>query len=150
MPEDSIKIAVLEQKLLDFSNIVYKLDEAISKLSDVNSNIMKMLAVHDERIEQCNKSDNLILKLIDDSREENLKDHKVVHHRIDDVEKVLEKMEEKLQDVYRIKWMTIGTGIVLAVLAAAFSTLASGWWAPSEMQILREGHSHQQSVQPDR
>jgi N-acetylmuramic acid 6-phosphate (MurNAc-6-P) etherase len=149
MPEDSIKIAVLEQKLLDFSNIVHKLDEAISKLSDVNANIMKMLAVHDERIEQCNKSDNLILKVIDDAKEENLKDHKVVHHRIDDVEKILEKMEERLQDVSRIKWMTIGTGIVLAVLAAAFSTLASGWWTPSEMQVLREGHSHQQSVQPD-
>lgn len=148
MPEDSIKIAVLEQKLLDFSNIVHKLDEAISKLSDVNSNIMKMLAVHDERIEQCNKSDNLILKLIDDSKEENLKDHKVVHHRIDDVEKVLEKMEEKLQDVSRIKWMTIGMGTILVVLTTAFSTLASGWWSPFEAQNLTETHSHHQFSKP--
>lgn len=148
MPEDSIKIAVLEQKLLDFGNIVHKLDEAISKLSDVNSNIMKMLAVHDERIEQCNKSDNLILKLIDDSKEENLKDHKVVHHRIDDVEKVLEKIEEKLQDVSRIKWMTIGMGTILVVLTTVFSTLASGWWNPFEARNLTETHLHRQFVKP--
>lgn len=139
MAEDSIKLAILEQKLLDFGNIINKLDSAIEKISEVNSNITKMLAVHEERIEQCNKTDDLISKMINDLRDENKEQHEEVSKRID-------KVEEKLQDVSRIKWMTIGTGIVLAVLATAFSTLASGWWTPSEMQMLKQGHIHQQNV----
>lgn len=45
-----VKVAVLEQKVFDLKEIVLKLEEAIEKISDVNSNITKMLAVHDERI----------------------------------------------------------------------------------------------------
>jgi CHASE3 domain sensor protein len=137
MAEDSIKLAILEQKLLDFGNIINKLDSAIEKISEVNSNITKMLAVHEERIEHCNKSDDLITKLIDDLRNENKEQHEEVSKRID-------KVEEKLQDVSRIKWMTVGTGIVLAVLATAFSSLASGWWTPSEPHIIREPHIRHQ------
>jgi tetrahydromethanopterin S-methyltransferase subunit G len=127
MSEEAVKLAVLEQKLLDFSNIVHKLDDAIQKLSEVNSNIMKMLAVHDEKIEQCNKSDDLILKMIDDVKEDNHKDHGQVIKRI-------ESIEEKVQEINKIKWMTAGCGVILAVLTTAVSTLASGWWTPSEIQ----------------
>lgn len=131
MSEEAIKLAVLEQKLLDFSNIVHKLDDAIEKLSEVNSNIMKMLAVHDERIEQCNKSDDLIVKMIDDVKVDNHKDHTQVIRRI-------ESIEEKVQEINKIKWMTVGCGVLLVVLTGALSSLASGWWTPSEMQ-----HQHQ-------
>jgi hypothetical protein len=124
---DDIKVAVLEQKLLDFNNVVEKLDAAISKISEVNSNISRMLAVHEERIEQCNKSDDLLVKMIDDVKKENAEDHKKSNDRIT----VLEK---EVEDVSRIKWMTIGCGIVLTVLAASMSTLASGWWTPAGMQ----------------
>jgi len=127
MSEEAVKLAVLEQKLLDFSNIVYKLDDAIEKLSEVNSNIMKMLAVHDERIEQCNKSDNIIVKMIDDVKADNHKDHAQVIRRI-------ESIEEKVQEINKIKWMTVGCGVLLVVLTGALSSLASGWWTPSEMQ----------------
>lgn len=52
MPEESntIQVAVLNQKVLDLKEIVLKLEEAIERISDVNSNITKMLAVHEERI----------------------------------------------------------------------------------------------------
>lgn len=141
MSEELVKIAVLEQKLIDFANIVNKLDNAIEKISEVNTNITRMLAVHDERIEQCNRSDNVLIKMLEDLDEKNQKDHEAVVGRI-------EKIETRLEDVSRIKWMTVGTGIVLAVMATAFSTLASGWWTPSEMQMLREGHTHQETVTP--
>jgi hypothetical protein len=127
MSEEAVKLAVLEQKLLDFSNIVHKLDDAIEKLSEVNSNIMKMLAVHDEKIEQCNKSDNIIVKMIDDVKADNHKDHAQVIRRI-------ESIEEKVQEINKIKWMTVGCGVLLVVLTGALSSLASGWWTPSEMQ----------------
>lgn len=139
MSEEIVKIAVLEQKLLDFSNVVEKLDSAIEKLSEVNSNIIKMLAVHEERIEQCNKSDNLIVKMIDEVKDQNAKDHGLVIDRI-------ESIEQKVQEIDKIKWMTIGCGVLLSVLVTAFSTLASGWWSPSEMNSHGNDHTHQQKV----
>jgi|LauGreDrversion4_2_1035121.scaffolds.fasta_scaffold00089_59 hypothetical protein len=127
MSDESIKLAVLEQKLLDFSNIVHKLDDAIQKLSEVNTNITRMLAVHDERIEQCNKSDSILIKMIDEIKRENIDDHQQVIKRI-------ESIEEKVLEINKIKWMTVGCGVLLTILAASLSSLASGWWTPSEMQ----------------
>lgn len=135
MSEESIKVAVLEQKLMDFSNVVSKIDDAITKLSDVNANITKMLAVHEERIENCNKSDTLIIKMIDTLKSDNAKEHQEVIVRI-------ESIEEELKEVGKIKWMTVGCGILLAVLTAAFSSLASGWWTPSEMKLGEKTHTH--------
>ncbi len=127
MSDESIKVAVLEQKLLDFSNVVQKLDSAIEKLSEVNSNVIKMLAVHEEKIEQCNKSDHLIIKMLDELKQENSSDVNSITKRIEDI-------EEQVKEVSKIKWMTVGCGIVLTVLTTAVSTMASGWWTPSEMQ----------------
>lgn len=140
MTDDSIKVAILEQKVIDFGNVVSKIDDAITKLSDVNANITKMLAVHEERIEQCNKADNLITKLIDDSKAENLKVHNLLSDRIDTITDEINAIKKEVSEVSKIKWMTIGCGVLLAVLTTAFSTLASGWWTPSEMQLQRQEH----------
>ena len=131
MSDEIVKVAVLEQKFADFINIVNKLDDAIQKLSEVNTNVIKMLAVHDEKIDQCNKTDDLFLKMIDDIREENAEDHQKANERI-------LALEKEIGEVSKIKWMTIGCGVVLAVLASAFSTLASGWWTPGGMRDARE------------
>lgn len=139
MSDEIVKLAVLEQKFVDFSNVVSKIDYAITKMSDVNVNITKMLAVHEERIEQCNKSDLLIIRMIDGFKEETYK-------KDDDMNKRILAIEDQLEEVSRIKWITVGTGIVLAVLAAAFSTLASGWWTPSEMQMQNRERTYQSTA----
>ena len=99
MSEESIKLAVLEQKLLDFSNIVHKLDDAIQKLSEVNANITRMLAVHDERIEQCNKSDSILIKMIDEIKKENEEDHQQVIKRIESIENEIEVVKNDLSEI---------------------------------------------------
>lgn len=141
------KIAVLESKFNIYEELskemLSKLEAAVDKISEGNNRIATILTKHDERIEQSIKTDALIIKRIEELKEENKQDHQKVVKRI-------EKLEANVQDISRIKWMTIGTGIVLAVLATAFSTLASGWWTPSEMQMLREGHTHQQTVPSDK
>ena len=127
MSEEAVKIAVLEQRLTDFSNVVHKLDDAIEKISEVNSNVIKMLAVHEEKIEQCYRSNDLVVKMIDATKSDNDRDHKKVMEKIDEIEK-------KVQEIDKIKWMTLGCAALLVVLAGALSSLASGWWTPSEMQ----------------
>ena len=138
-------LAVLESKLSMYEDLsremLAKLEAAVDKISEGNNRIATILAKHDERIDQSSKTDQLILKMIEDLKKENKEDHKSVIDRI-------EKLEQEVEDVGRIKWMTIGCGILLAVLTTAFSTLASGWWTPSEMQMQHEGHTHQETVNP--
>lgn len=136
MSEEIVKVAVLEQKFADFSNIVNKLDDAIQKLSEVNTNVIKMLAVHDEKIDQHQKNEDFLLKMLDDVKLENAEDHKKANERI-------VALEKEIGEVAKIKWMTIGCGVLLAVLASAFSTLASGWWTPGGMQDARDIQQHQ-------
>jgi hypothetical protein len=139
----STKIAVLEERLSSYEVMMKKIDEAIQIMGKTSHNISKMLAVHDERLEQCHKTDDLISKIIGELREENREQHGMVSDRID-------KIEVEVKEIGKIKWMTVGCGVLLAVLTTAFSTLASGWWTPSEMQMQNNGHIHQQNVPSDK
>lgn len=133
------KIAVLEERLSSYEILLKKIDEAIQIMGKTSQNISKMLAVHEEKIEQCNKTDDFIGRMIDELRKENNEQHKSVSERIDGI-------ENEVKDISRIKWMTMGCGVMLIVLTGAFASLASGWWTPSEMQMQRQGHVHQQNV----
>ena len=140
------KLAVLEERLSSYEAMMKKIDEAIQLMGQTSQNISKMLAVHNEKIEQCGKADVIISNLIDGLKKENKEDHEKVTKIIDDLEKdinsKIEGLEKKLDDVSRIKWITVGIGIVLTALAGSFATLAAGWWSPfnsNETQI----HTHQ-------
>jgi archaellum component FlaC len=137
------KIAVLEERLSSFEVMMRKIDEAIQIMGKTSQNISKMLAVHEERIEQCGKADDYIGRVIEELRLENKDQHDAVSERID-------KIETEVREIGKIKWMTVGCGVLLAVLTTAFSTLASGWWTPSEMQMQHNGHLHQQNIAPDK
>ena len=136
------KIAVLEERLSAYEVMMKKIDEAIQIMGKTSQNISKMLAVHEERIEQCGRADDYISRVIEELRVENKDQHEAVSERIN-------KIEEEVKEIGKIKWMTVGCGVLLALLTTAFSTLASGWWTPSEMQMQRQGHLHQQNT-PDK
>ena len=136
MSDEVIKIAVLEQKLVEFSNIVGKIDNAIEKISEVNTNIIKMLAVHDERIEQCNRSDDLLIKMINDLKVDNSKDHNIVVSRIND-------MEKKVDELSKFRWVVGGIGVLAIIMASTVTTLASGWLSPFEVQYNQNNQSIQ-------
>lgn len=122
------KIAVLEERLSAYELMMKKIDEAIQLMGRTSQNISKMLAVHEERIEQCHKADDYVTRVIEELRLENKDQHTAVSERID-------RIENEVKEIGKIKWMTVGCGVLLAVMATAFSTLASGWWTPSEMQL---------------
>ena len=121
------KIAVLEERLSSYEVMMRKIDEAIQIMGKTSQNISKMLAVHEEKIDQCHKADDYIGRLIEELKLENKDQHDAVSERID-------KIEVEVAEIGKIKWMTVGCGVLLALLTTAFSTLASGWWTPSEMQ----------------
>ena len=84
---NEVKIALLEQKVTDFSVVVEKIDTAIEKLSEVNNNVSRMLAVHEERITKQEDSDAVLFDKIDKLRDKMDGDHNLVTSRLQSLER---------------------------------------------------------------
>jgi len=97
---EQIKLAVLEEKLQNFETLVSRLDSAIEKIAEVNNNVSRMLAVHEERITKQEEIDAVLFDKIDKLRDKMDSDH-------DSTTKRLSLLERKL-------W--IGIGALGAVL----------------------------------
>ena len=98
---EQVKVAVLEERLQNFETLVSRLDSAIEKLAEVNNNVSRMLAVHEERISKQETIDEILFDKIDKLRDKMDSDH-------DHVTKRLSLLERKL-------W--IGLGALGAVVA---------------------------------
>ena len=61
---DEVKVAVLEERLENFETLVSRLDSAIEKIAEVNNNVSRMLAVHEERITKQEEIDAVLMSLI--------------------------------------------------------------------------------------
>jgi len=79
---EDVKVAVLDQKLEDLRDIVVRIDSAIEKLSEVNSNVSKMLAVHEERISKQEEIDTILFAKIDKLRDKMDLDHHSIGARL--------------------------------------------------------------------
>ena len=101
------KIAVLEERLSSYEVLLNKIDEAVQIMGRTSQNISKMLAVHDERIEQCHKADDYIGRLIEELRVENKDSHEAVVNRI-------EKVESKIEDFVKFRWIVVGVFAVIS------------------------------------
>jgi predicted nucleic acid-binding Zn-ribbon protein len=113
------KLAVLESKLSMYEDLsremLSKLESAVDKISEGNSRIATILAKHDERIEQSMKNDDLIVKMIDEIKENNDKEHKKIEEKF-------AKIDEKIDDLKKFRWqaggvlafVVVGIGIVNA------------------------------------
>lgn len=84
---EEIKVAVLQQKLEDLKDIIVKIDDAIEKLSEVNSNVGRMLAVHEQRITKQEEIDNVLLTKIDKLRDKVDRDYDGIVSRVQAIEK---------------------------------------------------------------
>jgi len=85
--EDQVKLALLEQKVDDLKPIIHKLDATIEKLSEVNTTVSRMLAVHEERLSKSEEIDSVLFAKIDELRDKMDSDHNSVLSRLQDLEK---------------------------------------------------------------
>ena len=100
--EEEVKVAVLEARLENFETLVSRLDSAIEKIAEVNNNVSRMLAVHEERISKQEEIDSVLFDKIDKLRDKMDSDH-------DSVTKRLSLLERKL-------WIGIGALGAILVL----------------------------------
>lgn len=116
------KLAVLESKLTIYENLskemLSKLEMAVEKISESNNRIANILSKHDQRIEHALKTDELIIKMIEDLGEKN-KDE------IDDLSKRVDTLEKKFEDFSRIRWITLGAIVVISFVIAQSSSIIS-------------------------
>ena len=85
--DDQVKLALLEQKVDDLKPIIHKLDATIEKLSEVNTTVSRMLAVHEERLSKSEEIDSVLFAKIDELRDKMDSDHNSVLSRLQDLEK---------------------------------------------------------------
>ncbi len=84
-----------------------KIDEAIQIMGKTSQNISKMLAVHEEKIEHCGKTDEMISNMIHEMKDENKEQHRQVSEKI-------QSLETKVEDLVKFRWIIAGAAILLS------------------------------------
>mgnify|MGYP001001036722 CR=1 FL=1 len=115
MFSNNADVKVLESKLSIYEDLsremLTKLENAVDKISESNARIANILTKHDERIDQSIRSDELIIKMIED------------HKQYDDdmFEKVSEKfnrVEEKINILSKFRWQAGAIAAVFVVIVS--------------------------------
>ena len=129
------KVAVLESKLDMYEDLsremLSKLENAVDKISEGNNRIAQILTKHDERIEQSMKTDTLIIKMIDELKETEDKNNKVIHDRID-------RLQVDLKTLSKFRWQVGGVLIVVAIVITAASTSVPHLLTRQPQQVIIE------------
>lgn len=116
------KIAVLEERLTSYEVMMKKIDEAIQIMGKTSQNISKMLAVHEEKLDNTSKNDELIIDRIKTIEVKNTEEHSRVLERFESLEEKIdgriEAVDKKVDDVVKFRWLVVGA---LVIVSFAFS-----------------------------
>ena len=115
------KIAVLEERLSVYEQMMSRIDSAIQKISDTSQNISKMLAIHNEKIEQCNRTDNLIVSMIEDIKKTSKEQHEEISKELGER---IGKVEKKVESINQFKWKAVGAIAIVAFLTGIIPTVS--------------------------
>lgn len=116
------KIAVLEERLTSYEVMMKKIDEAIQIMGQTSQSISKMLAVHEEKLDNTNKTDEVIFSRIRLMEDKNTEEHGRVIERFESLEKKIDNrigsVDKKVDDVTKFRWLVMGA---LVIISFAFS-----------------------------
>ena len=104
------KLAVLESKLDIYEDLskemLDKLERAVSTISENSNRVSVILERHETRLDEGDKSNQLIIKMIEEMKVTEEKNHNILHERIDRIQKKVDANQR----------FVIGAGAVLATL----------------------------------
>jgi hypothetical protein len=110
------KLAVLESKLGIYEDLskemLDKLERAVDKISQGNNQIAQVLARHEEKLDQSERADELLLKMMEEVKNSNSKEHAAVIKRI-------ESVETRVNDLATFRWVTVGIATAAAAVIAS-------------------------------
>ena len=120
---NSDKVAVVNQKVEDLKPLVHKMEKAIEKLSELNTSVSRMLAVHEERITKQEEIDTILFSKIDELRSKMDVDHNSVLSRIRTIERKM--------------WSIAGALAVISVLVSPVgSRIITSTLTPSNPSVI--------------
>ena len=109
-------VAVLKEQNAVSSDIHDRLDSAIDKLTDIQSGIKSMLAVHEERIVRAEESDVEIQSIMENRQEAIREDIQTLHGRItDETKEMRQYFNDKLHQLEKTKWIMVGVACALGI-----------------------------------
>lgn len=112
-------LSVLEAKFQIYEDLskemLDKLERAVDKISEGNQAVALILERHENRLEQNERTDQLLIKMFEDLKAENKEDTKAIIERI-------EVVETRVNDLATFRWIAtgIGTAAVLVIGSATF------------------------------
>ena len=112
------KLAVLESKLGIYEDLskemLDKLERAVTTISDNSNKIAIVLERHENRLDESERADDLILKMLEEMKERHNKDNETVHTRITQLQKKVDSNQK----------FVVGATAVLATLVAVGQVVA--------------------------
>ena len=114
------KIALLEERINVYEQMMERIDTAIQKIGETSQNISQMLAIHNEKIEQCNRTDNLIVSMIEDIKKTSKEQHEEISRELGER---ITKVEEKVEGLSKFRWQVGGVLIVSAVIVGLITKI---------------------------
>lgn len=129
------KLAVLESKLNIYEDLskemLDKLEKAVGTISDNSNKIAIILERHENRIDESEKHSQLVLKMFEEMKESNRRDHREVQRRLDDFNK-------KIEDLYKFRWITLGVALAVGTLVFKAPDIFSSWgWTQTSQVEMR-------------
>ena len=117
-------IAVLKADRDTSGQVHQRLDDAITRLTDISAGIKSMLAVHEEKLRRVDTSQDDLFSILEDRRREWEEDLEKLHSRIStqsrDLREAIESVSKRLDDrvgvLERWRWLIIGGAILLGFL----------------------------------
>ncbi len=117
MPFGLGRLAVLESKLDIYEDLskemLDKLERAVGTISDNSNKIAVILERHENRLDESERSDKLIIGMLEELKVRHDRDNEVLHERISTIQK---KVDVNAKFV-------IGAGAVLATLVAVLQVV---------------------------
>ena len=117
-------IAVLKADKDTSGQVHQKLDNAITRLTDISAGIKSMLAVHEEKIRRVDTSQDDLFSILEDRRREWETDLKDLHSRIstqsrdlrEAIDQVTNRLDSRVGVLERWRWLIIGGAILLGFI----------------------------------
>ena len=116
------KIEVVNQKVEDLKPLIHKMESAIEKLSELNTSVSRMIAVHEERLTKQEEIDNVLFTKIDELRNKMDLDHNSVLSRIRTIEKKMWSIAGALA-VISVLVSPVGSRIITSTLTPPNSSV---------------------------
>ena len=116
------KIEVVNQKVEDLKPLIHKMESAIEKLSELNTSVSRMLAVHEERLTKQEEIDNILFTKIDQLRDKMDVDHNSVLSRIRTIERKMWSIAGALA-VISVIVSPVGSRIITSTLTSPNSSV---------------------------